>query len=183
MKYKRSGCEGVTLFELLVVVLIAALLPTLALPAFSAILDSVRLGAATQTFFHHLALARSEAITRNAHVVLCKSDTGKNCSQAGGWEQGWIVFHDANNNAMVDAGEVILQREQALAPSIRVAGNSHVQSYVSYTPIGKTSLTSGAFQAGTLTICGQSTARTQARQIVISSSGRPRTQRVTVDQC
>jgi type IV fimbrial biogenesis protein FimT len=183
MKNRRFGCKGVTLIELLVVMLIAVLLPTLGVPAYSAMLDSVRLGTATQTFFHHLVLTRSEAIKRNARVVLCKSDTGTNCSLIGGWEQGWIVFYDDNNNAMVDEGEVILQREQTLPPSIRVVGNSHVQSYVSYTPMGRTSLTGGAIQAGTFTICGRSPTPTQARQIVISSSGRARTQRVTVDQC
>lgn len=183
MRSQRSGCGGFTLIEILVVLVVLATLQTLAVPALSSVLDSARLGSATQSFFHHLQLTRSEAIKRNARVVMCKSDGGSNCTRTGGWEQGWIVFHDANNNAMVDAGESILQREQALASSVRLTGNTFVESYVSYTPLGQTSLTSGAFQAGTLTVCRASEVRSQAKQIVISSTGRVRTQKVSLDRC
>ena len=41
---------------------------------------------------------------------------------------------------------------------------------------------SGAFQAGTLTVCPESASRVDARQIVISSAGRPRTVKTTVAQ-
>ena len=93
------------------------------------------------------------------------------------------MFHDANNNAALDANEVILSREQALPQTIRFTGNGPVLSYVSYTPTGTTSYPSGAFQAGRLTVCPQSATRVEARQIVISSSGRPRTAKMMVDQC
>lgn len=180
---QRSGCEGVTLIELLVVLAIVVLLQTLAVPAMSAALDAMRLSAVTQSFFSHLQLTRNEAIKRNARVVLCKSATGLACTKTGGWEQGWIVFHDVNNNAAVDAGELILQRQQALPEPIRLAGNAQVESYVSYTPLGQTSLISGAFQAGTLTVCRQSDSRVEAKQIVLSSSGRARTKKASVDHC
>jgi len=38
-------------------------------------------------------------------------------------------------------------------------------------------------QAGTLTLCYQSGAPTEARQIVISAVGRPRIQKTTVNSC
>ena len=183
MRNQRSGSEGVTLIEVLVVLVILAVLQTLAMPAVSSVLNSARLGSVSQSLFHHLQLTRSEAIKRNARVVLCKSATGANCTRTGGWEQGWIVFHDANNNAMVDAGERILVHEPALSGAVKLTGNTFVESYVSYTPLGQTSLTSGAFQAGTLTVCRASEARSQAKQIVISSTGRVRTQKMWVDRC
>lgn len=182
-KHGRSGSGGVTLIELLVLLVLVAVFQTLAAPALSGLANSMRLSAGVNRFFSSVHLARSEAIKRNARVVLCKSATGNACASTGGWEQGWIVFHDANNNAALDAGEVLLLREQALPHPIRLAGNSHVAGYVSYTPMGTTRLTSGAFQAGTLTLCPQSATRVEARQIVISSSGRPRTIRAMVDQC
>lgn len=179
----RADSGGVTLIELLVLLAIVAVLQTLAAPAISGMSDSLRLTAGINSFLSSIHLARSEAIKRNARVVLCKSATGDACASTGGWEQGWIVFHDADNNATLNAGEIILWREQALLHPIRLAGNSQVASYVSYTPTGTTSLTSGAFQAGTLTLCRQSASPAQARTIVISNSGRPRTSRVTVNQC
>lgn len=182
-RHGRSGFGGVTLIELLVVLALVAVLQTLASPALSGMVNSMRLSTGANAFFSSIHLARSEAIKRNSRVVLCKSATGDACASSGGWEQGWIVFHDVNNNAALDAGEVLLLREQALPHPIRLAGNSQVASYVSYTPMGTTSLTSGAFQAGTLTLCPQSATRVEARKIVISSAGRPRAVKTTVEHC
>lgn len=180
---ERSGCAGFTLIELLVVVALVVILQSLAAPAFSAMVNSMRLTTATNLLFSSLMLARSEAIKRNSRAVVCKSDTGNDCTTTGGWEQGWIVFHDANNNAALDAGEDVVSREQALPQPILLTGNGPVASYVSYTPMGTTSYKSGAFQAGTLTVCTQSSSSVPAREIKISSTGRPRTLKTTVAQC
>lgn len=179
---KRSGCVGFTLIELLVVVAIVAILQTLAAPALSGVANSMRLSTAVNSLFSSLLLARSEAIKRNSRVVVCKSATGDACANAGGWDQGWIVFHDANNNAALDAGEVVVSREQALPNPIRLTGNPFVAGYVSYTPMGTTSPPGGGLQLGTLTVCVQSTTSVEARQIKIGA-GRPRTLKTTVDQC
>lgn len=180
---KRYGCSGFTLVELMMVIVVLAVLQTLAAPAFSAMVNSVRLTTVVNSLFSSLILARSEAIKRNSRAVVCKSATGSSCTTTGGWEQGWIVFHDANNNAALDVGEALLSREQALPNLIRLAGNGPVFNYVSYTPLGSANYTSGAFQAGTLTVCAQSATPADARQIVISSAGRPRTAKTTVDHC
>ncbi len=174
---------GFTLIELMLVVALVAIIQSMAAPALSGMANSMRLTTAVNSLFSSLLLARSEAIKRNSRAVVCKSATGDTCITTGGWEQGWIVFHDANTNASLDAGEVILSREQALSPALRFTGNGPVLSYVSYTPTGTTSYASGAFQAGRLTVCPQSVTRVEARQIVISSSGRPRTVKMMVDQC
>jgi type IV fimbrial biogenesis protein FimT len=180
---KRFVGAGFTLIELMVVVAVVAILATLAAPAMSGLVNSMRLTAAVNTLFSSLLLARSEAIKRNGRAVVCKSASGSACITTGAWEQGWMVFHDANNNTKRDAGEVILSVVPALKVPIRLNGNSPLASYVSYTPTGQTAYASGAFQAGTLTVCVESSELLEARQIVISSSGRPRTVRTTVAQC
>ena len=180
---KRSGCAGFTLIELLVVVVLVAIVQSLAAPALSGMANSMRLTTAVNSLFSSLLLARSEAIKRNSRAVVCKSATGDTCNTTGGWEQGWIVFHDANNNAALDAGEVILSREQALPHPMRFTGNGPVASYVSYTAMGATKYPSGAFQAGTLTVCTKSWTSVAAREIKINISGRPRTLKTTVQDC
>jgi type IV fimbrial biogenesis protein FimT len=147
------------------------------------VIDSARQRSASQALIVSLQLARSEAIKRGGRVAMCKSADGADCVRSGGWEQGWIVFHDLNNNARVDAGEAVLQREQALGGTVRLSGNSSVASYVSYTSLGHTSTIGGALQMGTLTVCQPAATRTSARQIVISASGRVRAQKVTLEQC
>jgi type IV fimbrial biogenesis protein FimT len=173
--------RGFTLTEALVVMAIAAILIGIGTPAMTATLRSVKLSSATNDLIGSLLLARSEAVKRKGRVVLCKSADGVACTQGGGWDQGWIVFHDANNNAAHDPGEAIIQRTEALGADMRVTGNASVARYVSYAPSGTTNLWNGGFQAGTITVCGH--AASEARQIVLSSSGRPRVQKATVASC
>lgn len=179
----KSGCAGFTLIELMVVVTLVAVLQSLAVPALSGLLNSMRLTAAVNSLFSSLLLARSEAIKRNSRAVVCKSASGDACATTGGWDQGWIVFHDANNNGIREANEAILSREQVLASPLRLVGNEPVLSYVSYTPMGRTAYVTGAFQAGTFTVCLESADLLEARQIVINSAGRPRTTRTLVAHC
>ena len=183
MKHLQSRMAGFTLVEAMVTLALSGISVAAGLPALNSAAASMRLSATTNGYFSNLMLTRSEAILRNSRAVLCKSADGKTCTTSGGWEQGWLVFHDANNNAKVDAGEALLQSQSALPNGIRLTGNQPLASYVSYTSDGSTNYTSGAFQAGTFTLCHPSAGKTDARQIVIASSGRPRVQRVTVSSC
>jgi type IV fimbrial biogenesis protein FimT len=174
---------GFTLIELLVALAMGAVFLTLAVPAMRDYVDSMRLRSGINTLLSSVHLARSEAIKRGARVVLCKSANGAQCADTGGWEQGWILFHDVNNDADLNNGETLLWSEQALSSRVLLSGNSPISSYVSYTSIGIAKFTSGGFQAGTFTLCTPSSTPVQARQIVINSAGRPRTTKVMVDHC
>jgi type IV fimbrial biogenesis protein FimT len=180
---RRTKCAGFSLIEVLMVLIMLVLAQGLAMPVLSDVLSARRVSTSTDAIFDSLILARAEAAKRNSRVVVCKSVSGDACSADGSWHQGWIVFHDDNHNGTLDAGEFVVRRESALPPSIRAAGNGPVSTYVSYTPYGKTMLVSGAFQAGTFTVCNQSSTKGTAQQIVINSSGRPRIARVAVSQC
>jgi type IV fimbrial biogenesis protein FimT len=179
----RRHSRGFTLYELLVVLAIASVLLVLAAPAFRSIGNSMKLSAMSNALVAHLQLARSEAIKRNGRVVMCKSPDGVQCTSAGGWERGWIVFQDTNNNGNLDEGEQIIQRIEAMPEGWHMAGNQSVAKYVSYMPTGETEMTTGAFQAGVITVCQQSTDKTEARQVVINAVGRPRVQKATVAAC
>ena len=178
-----DGARGFTLNELLVTVCVAGLLLGLALPPLAATADGMRLSAFANTFLAQLHLARSEAIKRNGPVAICKSADGETCSAAGGWEQGWIVFHDYNNDGLRQAGEPRMQRFAALPSGFRLVGNFSVAQNVSFAANGATRTPSGAFQAGTLTVCRTSPEATEARQIVINAIGRPRVQKVVLPRC
>jgi type IV fimbrial biogenesis protein FimT len=130
-----------------------------------------------------MLLARSEAVKRKGRVVLCKSRDGATCAQAGGWDQGWIVFHDVNNNGLREAGEVLIVQQEALSANLRLTGNLNVANYVSFAPNGATKLVGGNFQAGTLTVCNHSLEAEEARQIVVNAVGRARVQKAPVASC
>ncbi len=171
---RRTG--GVTLVELLLVLVVAGILLGLAAPSLSAAVDSARLTALTNDMLAELLLARSEAVRRGHPVVLCKASTDSVCARSGRWDQGWLMFKDFNHNAEREANEPVLRQRAGAPAGWRIVGNGPVARYVAYHPLGGTQLSSGAFQAGTLTICRQAGSVLQARQIVINSSGRPRVQ-------
>ena len=175
--------RGFTLVETMVTLSLATITAVAGLPSLKDVSNAMRLNSASEGYFHSLMLARSEAIKRNARVVVCKSGDGQNCTTQGRWEQGWLVFHDANNNAKRDAGETVIARQEALPTGVRLTGNQPVASYVSYTSLGNTVTPGGGFQAGTFTLCNQSAGKNDAREIVIASSGRPRTRKVALPSC
>lgn len=179
----RRADRGFTLVELLATVAVMGVLAVVAVPSMTSIIDSIKLSSASNVFVAGLHLARSEAIKRNSRVVLCKTVDGVSCTFSGGWEQGWIVFHDANNNGQRDAAEILVLRELPLSASLRFKGNLNVARYVSFAPTGATRLVGGGFQAGTLTVCRHSAEAGEARQIILNAVGRPRVYKSAVADC
>lgn len=175
--------RGATLAEVTVGLGIVAGAAGLAAPPLQDFLQASALTAATNELLADLHLARSEALKRNRRVALCKSPDGQQCTAQGGWQQGWIVFQDGNNNGAFDAGEEKVAAHGALREGMRLTGNQHVAHYISFHPVGATRLTGGGFQAGTLTLCRASARPTPSRQVVLNAVGRPRVQRATVPAC
>jgi len=175
--------KGFTLVELVVTLAVLALMLSIGIPSLKAAAQSIKLNAVTNSFVSHLYMARGEAIKRNSRVVVCKSADGQSCTSAGGWEQGWIVFHDLNNDGLRDAAEDVIARGQALPANFRLTGNLSVANYVSFASTGGTKLVGGGFQAGTLMLCNQSASGGEGRQIILNAVGRTRVQKIPAASC
>jgi type IV fimbrial biogenesis protein FimT len=174
---------GYSLIELLVVLGLTGIVMSLAVPSMTAMLNSQKSISLGSSFLAALNLARNEAIKRNARTVLCKSANGLSCTASGGWEQGWIAFHDANNNAVLDRDEQVIEQRGAVASGVRLTGNLHVVNYVSYSASGTAKTISGAFQAGTFTLCLEPVSVADIRLIVLSSTGRVRSKKGVSGDC
>jgi type IV fimbrial biogenesis protein FimT len=172
--------RGFTLIELMVTIGILAVLLTIAIPSFTSTIINYRLTSISNTFVASAQLARSEAIKRNGRVTMCKSADGAACVSTGGWEQGWILFHDIDNDAVKDAAEVIIKTESALPANYVTTTGDH---YISFTANGGSELTSGAAQATTVTLCSQTEPVGPAKQIVMNFVGRVRIQKYTATTC
>lgn len=81
------AASGFTLVDLVVALAIAAILLSLAAPAFSAFIASQRASSAATDLYAALAIARSEATKRNTNVTLLHA--------TGGWQNGWVVADPA----------------------------------------------------------------------------------------
>lgn len=175
--------EGFTLIEIQITLLILVGLFVFGIPAWSNILLTNRLATESNTFLAALHLTRSEAVKRNVRTTLCVSANGASCSNGGGWHQGWIMFADPNNNALRDSNEIIIRQGQPLSSDLLLSGNSPVANYISYNASGATRHSSGALQMGTLTLCQKSLVRNDARFLIISSTGRPRIEKMSLATC
>jgi len=107
--------HGFTLIELVVTMAVAAILVTVALPNMRAFIQNGRLNTQTNDLIGDLNFARSEAIKRRSNVGICRSTDGVTFAGAGPLGDGRVVFVDANNNDVCDAGEPILRFREPLA--------------------------------------------------------------------
>jgi type IV fimbrial biogenesis protein FimT len=164
---------GFTLIELLVTIAIAAVLAGLAAPSFRDLMANNRLKSHTSALHTSLLQARSEAIKRNSRVVVCKSLDGATCATSGDWQQGWVVFADADNDAVVDAGELVIQKVDALSGDFVLKGDGDLADYVSYSSTGAPKLkASDTFQTGGFSLCQLGVTGGNARQIELFATGR-----------
>lgn len=101
----RRSVRGVTAIESLVVVAILALLLAATAPSFRSFIESQQLKSLAYDLTTDLLLARSEALKRNASVVLTAGSQG--------WEGGWLVTSGTPG--------VEIRRRQAKAGTVAVA--------------------------------------------------------------
>jgi len=145
MKNARScaaGERGFTLFELMIVCSIAAVLAALAVPAMHSFLQNQQQSSAVTNLMSTLQYARSEAIKEDVPVAganctgsgvcVCPSANGTTCDPAGNWNNGWIVYTSANGGAALEA-------VGALQPGLTLSTNPGTVA-VTYQPNGTTDL-------------------------------------------
>jgi type IV fimbrial biogenesis protein FimT len=170
------GNRGFTLLEALVVLALLAVLLSLAAPSFQGLRQMHQMQSQAEQLQASLLLARSEALRRQQRVTLCvrvpAAHAEPECATAGTWAQGWLVFVDGNDSGRREASEPVLQLHEALPGFLSLQGNATVDRYISYGPQGRSQSTTGAFKAGTMTLCGAGQAHVW--RVVINAVGKPR---------
>jgi type IV fimbrial biogenesis protein FimT len=161
--------SGYTLFELLITLMLATVISAMALPALSAFIERGRLTEVSNSLHQALRYARSEAVSRNARVSVCKTSDGQQCADTGGYEQGWVVFRDAGVAGKLDSPDSVLQVYPGEG-EVSVSGNGPVRKYISFVGSGASQFASGAFQAGTITLCSGG----WSSKLILSRTGRVR---------
>lgn len=159
--------RGVTLVELLLVLVLAAGLALAATPAFRELGANARRDARLQELRAALLLARAEALARGRPVVVCASGNGVACGPASAWSTGWVALVGKDREG---AAPLVVASADA-STSVRAA-----RAVVEFLP------SAVAASTATLTVCDWRGARA-ARSLVVSRTGRIRTAVAEASAC
>lgn len=154
---------GFTLIELIVTLTIAGILIALAAPAMRTFMLSQRLTTQANEFIADVNFARSEAIKRTGNIGVCASSSGADCS--GTWQNGWVVFRDADNSRTWTSGDSVLRVHESIASGVTMNGSATV---VVFNAAG---LLDSGTGAGDYTLCSSQIG--QSRTVGIATTGRP----------
>jgi len=175
--------KGFTLLELMTALAVATILMVFS-NSFAGLLRSNQVSAIVQQMITDLNYARIVAITRNTRITLCKSDANQLPRQCvddngeTGWQQGWIVFVDINNDQrLIEPNNNLLRVRQQLSPHFTLEGNSPVKNYISYLGNGFSRKQNESLQMGSLALCHPDASLFPLRLITISSAGRTKANR------
>jgi type IV fimbrial biogenesis protein FimT len=179
----RLRQSGVTLVELVVVVVIAAILMTIGVPSYKYVTTSNRMATEIDALLGDLQYARSEAVREGQYVTVCvaqsTSPSAPSCAAAGTttWQNGWIVFSDINHDATIDAGDPVLRIRNAFSSTDTLL-SSGATSAITFNREGFAYLGSATT---TVTLNDAASDTTYARCLDISQAGMMTTQTNATD--
>lgn len=167
---------GFTLFELLIVLLIASITLVIGIPSFSEQIKKSQTKVAMHDLLGAIESARSLAVQTNSRAVLLANQQD--------WTQGWRLFIDKNNDGELNGAEVT-NSEKAALEHIKIQANTHVRNYISFIGTGEGRkigvANGGAFQVGTIKICP--IIKGEGYALVLSRGGRTRVKSLTLGEC
>jgi type IV fimbrial biogenesis protein FimT len=109
---RKTTQSGVTLVELVIVVLLSAITAAFAAPAFDSLIKNSRMSVGAVGIVTALLATRSEAVARKRQVTVCTTGdptaSTPACDATKSWKDGWILFVDADKDNEFDAGETLL---------------------------------------------------------------------------
>ena len=166
---RPGGQRGFTLAEVLTTLGIFGVSLSLVVPSLDSVTRSNLRANAINELVATLHVARSEAITRNAPIVVCPSQDGRTCARVA-WESGWIRFVDSNGDYLAGADEPLLGATPALG-GLRIHTEAFETAF-GYASTGRVAGPDGAEGGGDFTFCGNGNSA-DAQVVLVSALGQP----------
>ena len=179
----RTNIRGFTLIESMVALAVLGILAVVAMPGMQKVVAKQRMRSASYDVVSDLTLARSEALKRGVRVTACVSSDGLHCLASGEWTQGWMLFEDADGNALRSDTEALIGVHAAMPEGLQATGNGTMAHYVSYGPNGRSLTVTGAYQFATITLCRTSTQVNAGWKLVVNAVGKARLEAATLVSC
>lgn len=177
MKNPSHKAHGFTLIELMVTLAVTVVVLVLGIPAFQTLNNNSARTTRLNEMVGSLQLARNEAVKNGDSVSICRREkdsttacAGSACDDSTGnycWQEGWLIFTDANDDGALDAGETIIKVIARENPGYRITPSASFINSVTYDASGAVN------SAGTFTFC-DSRGAGEARAVIVGATGRPR---------
>ncbi|MDH5516203.1 MAG: GspH/FimT family pseudopilin [Gammaproteobacteria bacterium] len=181
----KNKIQAFTLIELLITLAIFSVLMTIGVPGMNSFMVNNELTSRNNNLVTAMQYARSESIKLSDRVVLCASKNSQTavpaCATDADWIDGWVVFHDTNNDAVFSPGtDTLLKQFPSLAGNnltltthvLRNGDPKTILGYISFgRPRGEPMDINGNNQSGVFVFCipGDSS---RIRGIMVHTSGR-----------
>jgi len=180
----KKKTQAFTLLEAMVVVALIGILTAYGLPRLAGFTTNTGLTTNNNDLVTALQFARSASIRLQDRVVVCTSSSSMQPAPVCGavdtpWHDGWIIFHDLNDNNQYDATDEILRVHPPVTidgitiTPVDLAGTpTNIVNFVSFgPPAGEPTLPNGAAQSGIFRICSNADL-TRQRGVLLNFSGR-----------
>lgn len=104
--------KGLTLVELMVTIAVVAILAAVGIPMFQRVIHTNNAASGVNDLVTALQMARASAASRGVRTVVCPRDPSTlTCGTD--WDNGWLVFADADKDGVLDSGEPVLRAWEA----------------------------------------------------------------------
>ncbi len=169
----KKAVQGFTLIELMVTLVVASILMSIAVPSFNGMIQSYRLTSSYNAMVGEVTYARSEAVKRGVSVSICPSTDGATCNSIA-WESGTLVFTDADSDGDYEGGDNLLKVFQGSSADVSIRSSAFADTgAIIFSDDGSLgNLSGGSVDTGTLFVCGPQ-GDASARGINLSLLGQP----------